>query len=117
MLMSEPEARGPQDMTGALAALGQGEAAVAALNGQQVAGRALTVNEARPREERGGGAKPCSQAAGRVECGGAIACFQGHPDVGRSRLEIVGLLALEAIRTAPGGADRGLDRPERPAVG
>ncbi len=33
----------------------QGEAAVAALNGQQVAGRALTVNEARPREDRGGG--------------------------------------------------------------
>ena len=31
----------------------QGEAAVAALNGQQVAGRALTVNEARPREDRG----------------------------------------------------------------
>ena len=31
----------------------QGEAAVSALNGQQVAGRALTVNEARPREDRG----------------------------------------------------------------
>jgi RNA recognition motif-containing protein len=30
-------------------------AAVAALNGQQHNGRALTVNEARPREERGGG--------------------------------------------------------------
>src|ERR1700683_3129942 len=29
--------------------------AVAALNGQQHNGRALTVNEARPREERGGG--------------------------------------------------------------
>jgi RNA recognition motif-containing protein len=30
-------------------------AAIAALNGQQHQGRALTVNEARPREERGGG--------------------------------------------------------------
>ena len=30
-------------------------AAVAALNGQQHNGRTLTVNEARPREERGGG--------------------------------------------------------------
>jgi cold-inducible RNA-binding protein len=31
----------------------QAEAALAALNGKEVAGRALTVNEARPREERG----------------------------------------------------------------
>ena len=31
----------------------QGEAAVNALNGKDFAGRALTVNEARPREERG----------------------------------------------------------------
>ena len=30
-------------------------AAITALNGQQVEGRALTVNEARPREERSGG--------------------------------------------------------------
>ena len=34
----------------------EAEAAVTALNGQQHNGRALTVNEARPREERGGGA-------------------------------------------------------------
>src|SRR5207237_4933659 len=33
----------------------QADAALAALNGKQVGGRALTVNEARPREERGGG--------------------------------------------------------------
>src|SRR5437868_5290948 len=32
----------------------EAQAAIAALNGQQVEGRALTVNEARPREERGG---------------------------------------------------------------
>ena len=37
--------------------MGNGEeaqAAIAALNGQEVNGRALTVNEARPREDRGG---------------------------------------------------------------
>ena len=33
----------------------EADAAIAALNGQQHNGRALTVNEARPREERGGG--------------------------------------------------------------
>jgi RNA recognition motif-containing protein len=31
------------------------QAAVSALNGQELQGRALTVNVARPREERGGG--------------------------------------------------------------
>jgi RNA recognition motif-containing protein len=30
------------------------QAAIAALNGQQVEGRSLTVNEAKPREDRGG---------------------------------------------------------------
>jgi RNA recognition motif-containing protein len=33
----------------------EAQAAIAALNGQQHGGRALTVNEARPREERSGG--------------------------------------------------------------
>ena len=33
----------------------EAQAAVQALNGQEVNGRALTVNEARPREDRGGG--------------------------------------------------------------
>jgi cold-inducible RNA-binding protein len=33
----------------------EGQAAIAALEGHDVAGRNLTVNEARPREERGGG--------------------------------------------------------------
>src|ERR1700685_2187931 len=33
----------------------EAQAAIAALNGQQHSGRALTVSEARPREERGGG--------------------------------------------------------------
>src|SRR5829696_3133404 len=33
----------------------EAQAAIAAMNGQEHGGRALTVNEARPREERGGG--------------------------------------------------------------
>ena len=33
----------------------QGKAAIAALNGQNVDGRDLKVNEAKPREDRGGG--------------------------------------------------------------
>jgi cold-inducible RNA-binding protein len=35
----------------------QAQAAISALNGQEVNGRALTVNEARPREERSGGGR------------------------------------------------------------
>src|SRR5688572_30673731 len=33
----------------------EAQAAIAALSGKQVGGRSLTVNEARPREDRGGG--------------------------------------------------------------
>jgi RNA recognition motif-containing protein len=33
----------------------EAQAAITALNGQEVNGRALTVNEARPKEDRGGG--------------------------------------------------------------
>ena len=33
----------------------EAQAAIAALNGQESAGRTLTVNEARPKEDRGGG--------------------------------------------------------------
>src|SRR5919199_3810427 len=33
----------------------EGEAAISQLNGKEVGGRSLTVNEARPREDRGGG--------------------------------------------------------------
>ena len=35
----------------------EAQAAIAALNGKQMGGRALTVNEAKPREDRGGGGK------------------------------------------------------------
>jgi RNA recognition motif-containing protein len=33
----------------------EGEAAIAQLNGKEINGRALNVNEAKPRENRGGG--------------------------------------------------------------
>jgi cold-inducible RNA-binding protein len=34
---------------------GEGQQAIAALNGRELDGRALTINEAKPKEERGGG--------------------------------------------------------------
>ena len=46
----------------------EAQAAIAALNGQDVNGRALTVNEARPREERGdrsSGGRPRGSFGGR----------------------------------------------------
>lgn len=47
----------------------EGNAAITALNGQQVGGRALVVNEARPREDRprggGGGGEGGSGGRGR----------------------------------------------------
>lgn len=46
----------------------EAEAAIAALNGQQVDGRTLTVNEARPREDRGGGGG--GRSGGRSSYGG-----------------------------------------------
>lgn len=44
--------------------------AINALNGQQVNGRALNVNEARPREERGGGGGGRGFGGGRPGGGG-----------------------------------------------
>src|SRR5207253_10319904 len=44
----------------------EAQAAINALNGQQVEGRSLTVNEAKPREDRGGG----SSGGGRGGYGG-----------------------------------------------
>ena len=49
----------------------QAQAAIAALSGQEVNGRALTVNEARPREERGGGNRGFGGGGGRREFGGS----------------------------------------------
>jgi cold-inducible RNA-binding protein len=44
----------------------EGEAAIQQFNGKELNGRALTVNEARPREERGGGGR----SSGRGGFGG-----------------------------------------------
>ena len=44
---------------------GEGEKAIAALNGQELDGRALSVNEARPKEERGGGGQRSGGGGGR----------------------------------------------------
>ena len=43
----------------------EAQAAITALNGQEIQGRALTVNEARPREERGGGGGGGGYGGGR----------------------------------------------------
>jgi RNA recognition motif-containing protein len=44
--------------------------AIQALNGQQNGGRALTVNEARPREDRGGGGRGFGSGGDRGSYGG-----------------------------------------------
>src|SRR4029077_3807186 len=48
----------------------EAQAAIQALNGKEVEGRALTVNEARPREERGGGGRG-GYGGGRDGSGGS----------------------------------------------
>ncbi len=48
----------------------EAQAAIAALNGQDQGGRALTVNEARPREERSGGGGGRGGFGGRGGGGG-----------------------------------------------
>jgi RNA recognition motif-containing protein len=48
----------------------EADAAIAALNGQQHNGRALTVNEARPREDRGGGGGGGGRSGGGYAGGG-----------------------------------------------
>jgi cold-inducible RNA-binding protein len=48
----------------------EGEKAIAALNGNQVGGRTLNVNEARPKVERGGGGGGGRDRGGRGGGGG-----------------------------------------------
>ena len=48
----------------------EAQAAIQALNGQMVGGRSLTVNEARPREERGGSRGGYAGSRGRGDFGG-----------------------------------------------
>jgi RNA recognition motif-containing protein len=48
----------------------EAQAAIAALSGKDIDGRALTVNEARPREDRGGGGGGGGGRGGRGGYGG-----------------------------------------------
>jgi RNA recognition motif-containing protein len=48
----------------------EAQAAIAAVNGEEVDGRSLTVNEARPREDRGGGGRGGFGGGGRSGSGG-----------------------------------------------
>ena len=48
----------------------EAEAAIAALNGREINGRALTVNEARPRDDRGGAGGGAGGGGGRPGGGG-----------------------------------------------
>ena len=48
----------------------EAESAINAMNGQQLDGRALTVNEAKPREDRGGGFGGGRSSGGRGGYGG-----------------------------------------------
>src|SRR3954452_15547314 len=48
----------------------EAQAAIAAMNGKEVEGRQLTVNEAKPREDRGGGGRGGPGGGGRGYGGG-----------------------------------------------
>jgi RNA recognition motif-containing protein len=48
----------------------EAQAAIAALNGKDMGGRALTVNEAKPREDRGGGKGSYGGGGGGRSSGG-----------------------------------------------
>ena len=61
----------------------EAQAAIAALNGQEHGGRALTVNEARPREERGGGGGGGRGGFGGGGGGGRSGGFGGGGGGGR----------------------------------
>jgi RNA recognition motif-containing protein len=68
----------------------EAQAAIAALNGQQSGGRALTVNEARPREPRqggfgGGGGGGGRDRGGRGGGGGGRGGYGGGGGGGRDR--------------------------------
>src|SRR5687767_12230290 len=55
----------------------EAQAAIAALHGQEYDGRALTVNEAKPREERGGGGGGGGYGGGRGGGGGGRGGYGG----------------------------------------
>ena len=55
----------------------EAQAAIAALSGKEVGGRNLTVNEARPREDRGGGGGRGGYGGGRGGSGGGRGGYGG----------------------------------------
>ena len=59
----------------------QAQAAITGLNGKELGGSALTVNEARPRENRAGGGRP----GGRGGHGGGFGGGRGPGGGGRRR--------------------------------
>ncbi len=69
----------------------EAQAAIAALNGKEIDGRTLTVNEARPREERsgggggGGGGGRGGYGGGRSGGGGGRGGYGGGGGGGRGR--------------------------------
>src|SRR5688572_13290204 len=63
----------------------QVEAAINAMNGANIGGRTLTVNEARPREERGGRGGGYGGGAGGYEGGEGSNGRNGASDGGRTR--------------------------------
>ena len=64
----------------------EAEKAIAALNGKELGGRALNINEARPKTDRGGpprggrpgGGRPGGGGGGRSSGGGGRDDYQGH---------------------------------------
>jgi RNA recognition motif-containing protein len=54
---------------------GQATTAIAALNGKEIDGFAIKVNEARPRESRGGGARPQRTGTGYADAGRSTSAF------------------------------------------
>jgi RNA recognition motif-containing protein len=66
----------------------EAQGAISALNGQEVSGRALTVNEARPKEEggdrRGGGGRSFGGGGGYSGGGGGYGGGRGGDRGGRS---------------------------------
>ncbi len=78
----------------------EADAAIQGLNEKQVGGRALTVNEARPREERSGGGRSGGRRAWRCDTGlPAIATTTSANRIGVSQLVS---RRLASARNSPG---------------